>query len=126
MASAELSRRVEKVVGYPPLSKLDAAQRREFHEALLDADSLPGSAPVATPIAYLSTGAAVPGRQRAHTPRTGAKGQQSQRRPCSRVQQESAGASVHRLRPIGVGPHHAERRPQPVSFLVFPSICFAP
>ena len=35
--SAELSRRVEKVVGYPPLSELDALQRREFHEALLEA-----------------------------------------------------------------------------------------
>jgi hypothetical protein len=45
MASAELSRRVEKVVGYPPLSELGADQRREFHEALLDADGfedLPG------------------------------------------------------------------------------------
>jgi hypothetical protein len=45
MASAELSRRVEKVVGYPPLAEMDGAQRREFHEALLDADSfedLPG------------------------------------------------------------------------------------
>jgi hypothetical protein len=45
MASAELSRRVEKVVGYPPLSEMDDTQRREFHEALLDADSfedLPG------------------------------------------------------------------------------------
>jgi hypothetical protein len=45
MATAELSRRVEKVVGYPPLSELDHLQRREFHEALLDADSsedLPG------------------------------------------------------------------------------------
>jgi hypothetical protein len=45
MASAELSRRVEKVVGYPPLSELSELQRREFHEALLDADSfedLPG------------------------------------------------------------------------------------
>jgi hypothetical protein len=45
MASAELSRRVEKVVGYPPLSELGADQRREFHEALLHADSfedLPG------------------------------------------------------------------------------------
>jgi hypothetical protein len=39
MASAELSRRVEKVVAYPPLSELDAAQRQEFHEALLDAGS---------------------------------------------------------------------------------------
>jgi hypothetical protein len=37
MASAELSRRVEKLVGYPPLSELDDLQRREFHEALLDA-----------------------------------------------------------------------------------------
>ena len=39
MASAELSRRVEKVVGYPPLSEMSENQRREFHEALLDADS---------------------------------------------------------------------------------------
>ena len=45
MASAELSRRVGKVVGYPPLRDMAADQRREFHEALLDADSfedLPG------------------------------------------------------------------------------------
>jgi hypothetical protein len=45
MASAELSRRVEKVVGYPPLCDMGVDQRREFHEALLDADSfedLPG------------------------------------------------------------------------------------
>jgi hypothetical protein len=44
VASAELSRRVEKVV-YPPLSELSELQRREFHEALLDADTfedLPG------------------------------------------------------------------------------------
>jgi hypothetical protein len=40
MASAELSRRVEKVVGYPPLSEMDEAQRREFHEALLEAATL--------------------------------------------------------------------------------------
>jgi len=39
MASAELSRRVEKVVGYPPLSEMGRQQRREFQEALLDADS---------------------------------------------------------------------------------------
>jgi hypothetical protein len=40
-----LSRRVEKVVGYRPLSELGDLQRREFHEALLEADSfedLPG------------------------------------------------------------------------------------
>jgi len=45
MASAALSRRVEKVVGYPPLSEMTDLQRREFHEALLDADrfeDLPG------------------------------------------------------------------------------------
>jgi hypothetical protein len=45
MASVELSRRVERVVGHPPLSDLSHLQRREFHEALLDADSfedLPG------------------------------------------------------------------------------------
>jgi hypothetical protein len=45
MASAELRRRVEKVVGYPPLSELGELERREFHEALLEADrfeDLPG------------------------------------------------------------------------------------
>ena len=45
MASAALDRRVEKVVGYPPLSEMSENQRREFHEALLDGDSfedLPG------------------------------------------------------------------------------------
>jgi hypothetical protein len=45
MASAELSRRVAKAVGYPPLCDISADQRREFHEALLDADAfedLPG------------------------------------------------------------------------------------
>jgi hypothetical protein len=45
MASAELSRRVGTVVGYPPLSEMADQQRREFHEALLDAASfedLPG------------------------------------------------------------------------------------
>ena len=39
MATAELSRCVEKVIGYPPLSELGDLQRRELHEALLDADS---------------------------------------------------------------------------------------
>jgi hypothetical protein len=45
MASAELSRCVKRVVGYPPLSEMSDLQRREFHEALLDADTfenLPG------------------------------------------------------------------------------------
>ena len=45
MASAELSRRVGKVVGYPPLVEMSVEQRREFHEALLEADGfedLPG------------------------------------------------------------------------------------
>jgi hypothetical protein len=45
MASAELSRRVGRVVGYPPLVEMSADQRRELHEALLDADNfedLPG------------------------------------------------------------------------------------
>ena len=40
MASAELSRRVGKVVGYPPLSELCELQRREFQDALLDAEPL--------------------------------------------------------------------------------------
>jgi hypothetical protein len=34
MASVALRRRVEKLVGYPPLSEMDDPQRREFHEAL--------------------------------------------------------------------------------------------
>jgi hypothetical protein len=45
MASAELSRRVERWSADPPLVEMDDRQRREFHEALLDADSfedLPG------------------------------------------------------------------------------------
>ena len=40
-----LSRRVGKVVAYPPLCDLSDLRRREFHEALLDADvfeDLPG------------------------------------------------------------------------------------
>jgi hypothetical protein len=40
MASTDLSRRVEKVVGYPPLSEMSAEQRRDFYEALLDADNI--------------------------------------------------------------------------------------
>ena len=50
MASADLSRRVQKLVGYPPLSDMSTRQRREFHEALLDADTfedLPGKWQVA-------------------------------------------------------------------------------
>jgi hypothetical protein len=39
MASAALSRRVGMVVAYPPLSEMSDLQRREFHEALLDADA---------------------------------------------------------------------------------------
>jgi hypothetical protein len=45
MSSVELSRRVETVVGYPPLVEMTDPQQREFHEALLDAKSfedLPG------------------------------------------------------------------------------------
>ena len=45
MARAQLSRRVDRVLGYPPLCEVGDLQRREFHEALLDADSfedLPG------------------------------------------------------------------------------------
>jgi hypothetical protein len=45
MASTEVSRRVEKLVGYHPLSEMSDNQRREFHVALLDADTfedLPG------------------------------------------------------------------------------------
>jgi hypothetical protein len=39
MASAALSRRVGKVVGLPPLCDLSDLQRREFHGALLDANT---------------------------------------------------------------------------------------
>lgn len=39
MASAELSRRVEKVVDYPPLSEMSDQERRELYEALLGADT---------------------------------------------------------------------------------------
>jgi hypothetical protein len=40
MASAELNRRVEKVVGYPPLSEMGDDQRRESRRRF----SLPGDA----------------------------------------------------------------------------------
>jgi hypothetical protein len=33
MASTELSRRVEKLVGYPPLSEMGDDQRRDFQDA---------------------------------------------------------------------------------------------
>jgi ketosteroid isomerase-like protein len=45
VTSAELTRRVEEALGYPPLSEIGADQRRELEEALLDADAfedLPG------------------------------------------------------------------------------------
>jgi hypothetical protein len=45
MASAKLSRRAGKVVGYPLLREMSDRKRREFHEALHDADrfeDLPG------------------------------------------------------------------------------------
>jgi hypothetical protein len=42
MASTALSRRVGKVVAYPPLSEMSDLQRREFHEALLDAHTFEG------------------------------------------------------------------------------------
>ena len=45
MASRELSRRVQKVVGYTPLCDMGEVQRRQFQEALLEASSfedLPG------------------------------------------------------------------------------------
>ena len=45
MASAAVSRRVEMAVCYPPLSEIGESQRREFHEALMDAEDfedLPG------------------------------------------------------------------------------------
>ena len=59
MTSAELSRRVGKVVGYPPLSEMDDQQRREFHEALLEAleDDVDGSDPLAIIYTSGSTGA---------------------------------------------------------------------
>ena len=50
MASADLSRCVEKVVACPPLCEMDDLQRREFHEVLLEAASfedLPGKWQVA-------------------------------------------------------------------------------
>jgi hypothetical protein len=45
MATAALSRRVRKVVAYPPRCDMSDLQRREFQEALLAADGfedLPG------------------------------------------------------------------------------------
>src|SRR5687767_5139899 len=47
MTSADLSRRVGKVVGYPPLAELSELQRRELHEALLEAATLRSARQVA-------------------------------------------------------------------------------
>ena len=40
MASSDLNRRVGNVVAYPPLCEMSDLQRREFHEALLDAHAV--------------------------------------------------------------------------------------
>jgi hypothetical protein len=50
MATADLSRRVGKVIGYPPLSELDELQRREFHEALLARSEQPLDRPCLEPV----------------------------------------------------------------------------
>ena len=42
MATADLSGRLRRSSGYPPLSELGDLQRREFHEALLEAESFEG------------------------------------------------------------------------------------
>ena len=45
MPTLELSRRVGKLVGYTPLSPMNAHERRELHKALLEAatfEDLPG------------------------------------------------------------------------------------
>jgi hypothetical protein len=44
MARPELSRRVGKVVDYPPLCEMSDLQRRDYHEALLDANTFERSA----------------------------------------------------------------------------------
>jgi hypothetical protein len=49
MASVALSLRVGRVVAYPPLSEMSDQQRREFHEALLEAAAFEGSAPQVPP-----------------------------------------------------------------------------
>jgi hypothetical protein len=41
MASVELSRRVGKVVGYPPLSEMGDLQRQAIHEGALEHDGGP-------------------------------------------------------------------------------------
>jgi hypothetical protein len=76
MPSARLSRRVEKVVGYPPLSEMSERQRSEFHEALLDGDTfeeLPGK----WQAAILNAEANRPKRGRASGPDVGDAGRAS-------------------------------------------------
>jgi hypothetical protein len=65
-ASAALSRHVKKLVGYPPLSEMDDLQRREFHEALLDADgfeALPGEVAGGNPEGGTESAEAAAGQQ---------------------------------------------------------------
>jgi hypothetical protein len=45
MASAELSRRVENVVGYPPLSEMSDEQRRELGRLCFIGGAVPRSMP---------------------------------------------------------------------------------
>jgi hypothetical protein len=81
MASAELRRRVEKVVGYPPLSEMSNQQRREFHDALLEADrfeDLPGKWQAAILKAEQSRPEAAP-RRLSHQAADGLRGS-----PCGR------------------------------------------
>jgi hypothetical protein len=58
-SSPDLSRRVEKVVGHRRLVEMDDHQRREFHEALLDADRF-GDLSGRWQAAVLNAGAAGP------------------------------------------------------------------
>jgi hypothetical protein len=86
MATA-LSRRVEKAVGYPPLVEMDDRQRREFHEALLDADSFED----------------LPGKWQAGDPRGGREPAEAPRRE-RRLARELGVRSVHLCAWRGGGP----------------------
>jgi hypothetical protein len=86
MPSAELSRRVDKVVGYPPLSELDRFQRREFHE---------GSRPTASRICQGKWQAAILEAEESSMdrvcrppscpPESTLRGKGGKRRPCHRT-----------------------------------------
>ena len=85
MASAALSRRVERVVGYLPLSELSADRRRECHEALLEADAFDDGRLAVAAQARWHRRLAASGRRESGGPGEGSRGGSPSRTRCRRT-----------------------------------------